>query len=285
MPLSSSPAKDRALSTQNISDRKALTRVRIPSGALAFFNKMKSQEIKKIVKSTYGKIAENKGSCCSCSCKKDEQEKIAKMIGYSDEELKTPGNLGLGCGNPVAFGKIKPGDIVLDLGSGAGFDCFLASKQVGETGKVIGIDMTSEMIAKAIANAQKHKYSNVEFKLGEIENLPVENNSVNVIISNCVINLSPDKEKVFQEAFRVLKKGGKLFVSDIVLLEDLSEAQKNNPDLLAGCVGGAIRREKYIALIKKAGFKVNVLSEDTEISKTQYTGIALESLKVEATKY
>lgn len=245
---------------------------------------MRSEKIKEIVKKSYSKIAKNEGSCCTCSCKKDEQEKIAKSIGYSAEDLKTPGNLGLGCGNPIALGKIKPGDIVLDLGSGAGFDCFLASKLVGKTGKVIGVDMTPEMIKKAKQNAKKYNYFNVEFILGEIEDLPVKDNSIDVIISNCVINLSPDKLKVFKESHRVLKKGGKMYVSDIVLLGELTEKQKNDHDLLSGCVAGALQKQDYLDLIKKVGFKVKILSEDKEISKVQYKGIALESLKVEAIK-
>lgn len=245
---------------------------------------MKDNEVKAIVKESYSKIAKDEGCCCTCSCKKDEQEKIAKMIGYSDEELKTPGNLGLGCGNPIAIGKIKEGDTVLDLGSGAGFDCFLASRKVGEKGKVIGVDMTPEMIKRAKNNAKKNNYKNVEFKLGEIENLPIKENSIDVIISNCVINLSPDKDKVFKEAYRVLKKNGKMFVSDIVLLGELTKEQKNNSDLLSGCVAGALQKEDYLAKIRKAGFKVIILSEDNKISKTQYNGIALESLKVEALK-
>jgi len=245
---------------------------------------MKNNEIKKIVKNSYTSIAKNKGSCCTCSCKKDDQKKIAKMIGYSNEELKTPGNLGLGCGNPTALSNIKNGDTVLDLGSGAGFDCFLASKKVGENGKVIGVDMTPEMIKRAKSNAEKYGYKNTEFKLGEIENLPITNNSIDVIISNCVINLSPDKIQVFKEAYRVLKKGGKMFVSDIVLLEDLTNEQKNDSDLLSGCVAGALQKEDYLSIIKKAGFDIKILSEDKDISKTQYRGINLESLKIEATK-
>lgn len=246
---------------------------------------MKKDEIKRIVKESYSKIAKNKGSCCTCSCKKDEQEKIAKMIGYSNKELKTPGNLGLGCGNPIALANIKKGDIVLDLGSGAGFDCFLASKEVGEKGKVIGIDMTPNMIEKAKKNIEKYGYKNVEFKLGYIENLPIEDNSIDLVISNCVINLSPNKQKVFKEAYRVLKNNGKMFVSDIVLLGKLTKEQKNNPDLLSGCVAGALQKEDYLGIIKKIGFKVKILGEDKGISKTQYKGINLESLKIEAIKY
>jgi len=206
------------------------------------------------------------------------------MIGYSDEELKTPGNLGLGCGNPIALANIHDGDIVLDLGSGAGFDCFLASRKVGKNGKVIGVDMTPEMIKKAKENALKNNYKNVEFKLGEIENLPLENKSVDVIISNCVINLSPDKLKVFKESFRVLKDTGKMYISDIVLLGGLTEEQKNNDDLLSGCVAGALQKKEYLSVVKKAGFNFRIIGEDKEISKKQYFGIALESLKLELTK-
>ena len=151
-------------------------------------------------------------------------------------------------------------------------------------GKVIGVDMTPEMIQRARNNAQKHNYKNVEFKLGEIENLPVEDNSVDIIISNCVINLSPDKSQVFSEAYRVLKENGRMYVSDIVLLGKLTKEQKNNPDLLSGCVAGAMQKQDYIDLIEKAGFKVRILSEDKDISKKQYKGIALESIKIEATK-
>ena len=214
------------------------------------------------------------------------RQKISKSIGYSEEEINAvpEANLGLGCGNPTALGQIKKGDVVLDFGSGAGFDCFLSSRKVGKTGKVIGIDMTEEMVAKARILAKEYNYSNVEFRLGDIEKMPVENNSVDVIISNCVINLSPDKSKVFKEAYRVLKSGGRMYVSDIVLLEKLNEDQLNDEDLLTGCVAGALLKQDYIDKIEQAGFKVNVLSEDKEISKTQYNGLALESIKIEATK-
>jgi len=245
---------------------------------------MKSEEVRKIVSKGYTKIAKGEGSCCTCSSKKNEQEEIAKNIGYSKEELKVPGNLGLGCGNPIALSNMKEGDTVLDLGSGAGFDCFLASRKVGKTGKVIGVDMTVKMIQRARENALKNNYSNVEFKLGEIENLPIQDESIDVIISNCVINLSPEKEKVFKEAKRVLKKSGKMYVSDIVLLKELEEERKNNPELLCGCVAGAVLKEDYLNIAKKAGLKVKILGEDTGISKKQYSGIPLESLKLELTK-
>ena len=247
---------------------------------------MNKKDIKGIVKKNYARIAAKSGSCCGCGCSGNESEKISKSIGYSDEEIKAvpDANLGLGCGNPTAFGKIKEGDTVLDLGSGAGFDAFLAARVVGKTGKVIGIDMTEEMIEKAGANAKKYNYQNVEFKLGDIEDLPLPDNSLDVIISNCVINLAPNKEKVFSEAFRVLKKGGRMYVSDIVLLKELGPEQKNNEELLAGCVAGAILKDDYIEMVKNAGFGVKILSEDKDISKRQYEGVPLESLKIEAQK-
>lgn len=247
---------------------------------------MNDNKIKQVVKKAYSKIATSSGCGCSCSCGNQSNEQIAKSIGYSEEEIKAvpESNLGLGCGNPVAMGKIKEGDVVLDLGSGAGFDCFLASKRVGESGKVIGVDMTEEMIEKAKSNAEKNGYKNVEFRLGEIENLPTDDNSIDVVISNCVINLIPDKEKAFSEIHRVLKDGGKIYLSDIVLLDNLSEELKKDEELLAGCVGGALLRDDYLDIIKKAGFEVKILSEDKDISKRQYQGIPLESLKIEATK-
>jgi arsenite methyltransferase len=245
---------------------------------------MQNEEVKEIVKESYTKIA--KGSGCSCCGAKKEQTRIAEEIGYSKKDIEkfSEANLGLGCGNPVAMSEMKAGDVVLDLGSGAGFDCFLSARKVTESGKVIGVDMVPEMVAKAKGNAEKYGHDNVEFKLGEIESLPVEDEAVDIIISNCVINLSPDKDKVFEEAFRVLKSGGKMFVSDIVLLQELPEEIKNNKDLLSGCVAGALLKDDYIAKMKKAGFIVEVLSEDKDISKKQYSGMPLESLKVKAIK-
>ncbi len=242
-----------------------------------------AKEIKKIVKEKYKEIATTN---CGCSCACKSSQNIAKEIGYSDEEVKIGegSNLGLGCGNPVAISKIKEGDTVLDLGCGAGFDCFLASKKVGKTGKVIGVDMTEEMIKKAKVNAEKLGIKNTEFILGEIEKLPVQDNSIDIIISNCVINLTPDKVKVFKEAYRVLKEGGKIYLSDIVLLEELSEDQKNDKDLLSSCVAGALLKKDYLNKIKNTGFTVNILSENKEISKQQYQGIALESIGIEVIK-
>jgi len=244
---------------------------------------MESQKVKKIVKDKYGKIA-NSGCGCQCSC--DDGKDISKAIGYSEEEVNNvpEANLGLGCGNPIAHGKINEGDTVLDLGSGAGLDSFLAAKKVGPTGKVIGVDMTQEMIDKAKLNAKKYNYDNVEFRLGDIENLPVDDNFVDIIISNCVINLAPDKLKVFKEAFRVLNKGGRMYISDIVLLESLSEEQRNNEELITGCVGGAMLKDEYIETIKKVGFTVNILNEDKDISKKQYQDLPIVSLSIEAVK-
>ena len=241
----------------------------------------KPKEIKQIVKEKYGEIA-SASSNCGCGC----SQKASKDIGYSDKELKIVGeaNLGLGCGNPVALSKIKEGDTVLDLGSGAGIDCFLAARKVGEKGKVIGIDMTKEMVEKSELNAKRQGYKNIEFILGDIENLPIKDNSVDVIITNCVINLTPNKEKTFREAYRVLKKGGRMYISDIVLLEELSEEQIDNEDLLSGCVAGALLKEDYLNKIEKVGFNVKILAENKEISKKQYQGIGLESLAVEAMK-
>ena len=244
---------------------------------------MEKDQIKQTVKKSYARIV-NQGSGCGC-CSSGNKI-ISGQIGYSEEKmsLAPEANLGLGCGNPTALGKINPGEIVLDLGSGGGFDAFLAAKKVGESGKVIGVDMTQEMIDQARQNAENYDFKNVEFKLGDIEDLPVDGDSVDVVISNCVINLAPDKDKVFQEAFRVLKSGGWMYVSDIVLLKPLPPEIKNNPDYIAGCVGGAILKDEYIGKIKAAGFVVNVLAEDKGISKKQYQGMPLESLKVEAIK-
>ncbi|MFC1920691.1 arsenite methyltransferase [Chloroflexota bacterium] len=171
-------------------------------------------------------------------------------------------NLGLGCGNPVAIASLKEGEVVLDLGSGAGFDSFLASNAVGLTGKAIGVDMTPEMLALARENARKGGYENVEFRLGEIENLPVADDSIDVIISNCVINLSPEKKRVFAEAFRVLKPGGRVMVSDIVLLKELPEEVRNSAEAYVGCIAGATMKDEYIGAIKLAGFKdIEVIGE------------------------
>ena len=232
---------------------------------------MKAEEIRNAVKSGYAKVALLNIPCCgtnsSCCGSANLAEDISRKVGYGDEELKVVpegANLGLGCGNPVALASLREGEIVLDLGSGAGFDCFIAASQVGSAGKVIGVDMTPEMIEKAMRNAQEAHFGNVEFRLGEIESLPVSENHVDVVISNCVINLSPDKKKVFQEAFRVLKPGGRLMVSDMVLLKELPEVIRRSVEAYVGCIAGAILKEEYLAAIEAAGFReIAVLGEDT----------------------
>jgi len=231
---------------------------------------MKEEEIKKVVRKGYAKIAKQDSSCCapvsSCCGSPDLAEDISKKIGYTEEELEAVpdgANLGLGCGNPVALASLGEGETVLDLGSGAGFDCFLAAQNVGENGRVIGVDMTPEMIEKARENANKGSYENVEFRLGEIENIPSGDNSVDVVISNCVINLSPDKQRVFQEAFRVLKPGGRLMVSDMVLVKELPDFIKNSIEAYIGCLSGAIMRDEYIEAIKGAGFQDTRIIDET----------------------
>jgi SAM-dependent methyltransferase len=242
---------------------------------------MENDAVKKIVKDAYRDIATGCSGCCACGAKS-----ISKNIGYSEEELRIVGeaNLGLGCGNPLAFGRLKEGDVVLDLGSGAGIDAILAAQKVGSTGRVIGVDMTEEMIERARENAEKRNVTNVEFLLGEIEHLPLPDNTVDAILTNCVINLTPDKSKTFQEAYRVLKPGGKIYLSDIVLLAELSEAQRSDTQLLSGCVAGAMLKDEYLRTIESVGFTVRILHENTSISKEQYNGIALESIMVELTK-
>lgn len=230
---------------------------------------MDEKEIKKVVRERYARAAKQSSSCCSTACCGTAKPKeISKRIGYTDEEMQavpTGSNLGLGCGNPTALALIKVGETVLDLGSGAGFDCFLASKLVGPKGKVIGVDMTAEMVARAKDNALKGGYNNVEFRHGEIEALPVEDNTVDVIISNCVINLVPNKEKAFKEAFRVLKPGGRLAVSDIVLLKKLPDFIKSSIEAYVGCVSGAAMRDTYLNAIKSGGF-----SEVTVVDETAF---------------
>jgi len=242
-------------------------------------------DIKKIVKSHYSKVAKT-GCSCSCSNKMADAKKLAKSIGYSEMELSEAGiaNLGLGCGNPVALSDIREGDVVLDLGSGAGIDCFLASKKVGLKGRVTGIDFNVDMLKLARKNAEQLGLKNVEFIKGDIEKIPLPNDSVDVIISNCVINLAPNKDKVFKEAYRVLKIKGRMFVSDIVLLKELSAKEKADKGLISGCVAGALLKKDYLNKIKNAGFGIEILGEDAKISKEQYNGIPLESIKLKVIK-
>lgn len=232
---------------------------------------MEEEKIRKEVRKGYAKIAKE-GLCCSpatsCSDSSSTHEELSSKIGYTDKELQSipeGANLSLGCGNPVALASLKEGETVIDLGSGAGIDCFLAAKKVGEKGKVIGIDMTHEMIDKARESAEKGNYENVEFRLGEIENLPVADNTADVVISNCVINLSPSKKRVFEEAFRALKPSGRLMVSDMVLLKELPEAIKKGAHP-ASCVRGAMLKGEYLETIRLVGFRDVEIIDETQQS-------------------
>jgi ArsR family transcriptional regulator len=240
---------------------------------------------KHVVKKKYGKIALGMVQGCGC-CDDLSGEEIAGSIGYSNEDISSfsDANLGLGCGNPTALGDIHESEVVLDLGSGAGFDSFLAARRVGKTGRVIGVDMTAEMLAKARENAEKYGFDNVEFRQGDIEELPVESKSVDVVMSNCVINLAPDKSRVFREAYRVLRDNGRMYLSDIVLLKDLTPEERSDENLICACVGGALMKEDYLRLIREAGFIIRIIDEDKDISKRQYSGYPLESLKLELKK-
>jgi len=254
------------------------------------------KDIKKIVKESYAKVAKQGTSCClssSCCSSSNNSRDISKTVGYTDDEMNAVpdgANLGLGCGNPVAIASLKEGDVVLDLGSGAGFDAFLAAKKVGKTGRVIGVDMTPEMLERAKANAKKGGFDNVEFRSGEIEKLPVKDNVIDVIISNCVINLSPDKETVFKEAFRVLKSGGRLMVSDLVLAKDLPKEIKESVEAYVGCLAGAIKKDDYLGFIKQAGFQdIKVISEASYLVDAMFDNLeaasdAIVSIKVSAVK-
>lgn len=220
-------------------------------------NNMDKEEVQDIVRDAYGKIAQGQKGCGCSTCEPDTRT-FAKSIGYSEDELKTASddaNLALGCGNPTALAGLKENEVVLDLGSGAGIDCFLAANKVGLKGKVIGVDMTPEMIEKAQNNAKKNGAKNVEFKLGEIENLPVADNSIDVVISNCVINLSTDKPRVLGEVYRVLKPGGRIAISDMALLKELPEKVRDNIAAYVGCVGGAMLIDEYKKVVESSGLK------------------------------
>ena len=219
------------------------------------------------VRDTYAKVAQadNAGDCCgieaSCCGTSDDaaiNTLISTRLGYSKAELElvpSGADMGLGCGNPKAIAALQPGEVVVDLGAGGGFDCFLAAHEVGHSGHVIGVDMTPDMLSKARTNALKGMYENVEFRLGEIEHLPIADETANVIISNCVINLSPNKPQVFKDAFRVLKPGGRLAISDVVATVELPEEMRNDPALIAGCMGNASLIEELEKMMTDAGFE------------------------------
>lgn len=232
-------------------------------------SQLNNDQIRQNVRSRYKEIAlqpvGGESSCCSpaatsssCCSSPGPSEAVSLELGYSGEEISAApegANLGLGCGNPQAIAELKPGEVVLDLGSGGGFDCFLASRQVGEKGRVIGVDMTPEMISRARRNAEQGGYSNTEFRLGEIEHLPVADDTVDVIISNCVINLSPAKQEVFDEAYRVLRSGGRLAIADVVTTADLPKEIKEDLDqMYSGCISGASSVNEIKAMLVKSGF-------------------------------
>lgn len=250
-------------------------------------------QVRAAVRGRYGEIATlQAGSCCgggaSC-CSPSDMAATSAALGYSAEELAAVpegSNLGLGCGNPQAIAALKPGETVLDLGSGAGFDCFLALRQVGASGRVIGVDMTPDMLSRARANAEAGGHINVEFRLGEIEHLPVADNTVDVILSNCVINLSPDKAQVFREAFRVLKPGGRLAISDVVALAELPAALKADLDAYAGCVAGAALVSELEAQLQAAGFqevRIEVKAGSRDFIKDWFPGSGAENFVASAT--
>ena len=228
----------------------------------------KDDDIRRSVRERYGGIAKSDdfmGGAKSCCCGSPPKADVSAKIGYSRSELESlpdGANLGLGCGNPTALASLKKGEVVVDLGSGAGIDCFLAAKKIGKTGKIIGVDMTPEMLEKARRNAERGGYFNVEFRLGEIENLPVADNFADAVISNCVINLSPDKRRVFDEALRVLRPGGRIMISDLVILKQLPAAVRRSISAYVACIAGAMMKQDYLKTIKAAGFReVKVVDE------------------------
>ncbi|KAA6183485.1 arsenite methyltransferase [Thiohalocapsa marina] len=255
-------------------------------------------EHRQTIRSAYAKVAqvESAGGCCgvasSCCGVSDDQAintLISTRLGYSTEQLASVpdgADMGLGCGNPGAIASLKPGEVVVDLGAGGGFDCFLAAQEVGDQGRVIGIDMTPDMLSKARHNAARGRYTNVEFRLGEIEYLPLADASADVIISNCVINLSPDKSQVFREAFRVLKPGGRLAISDVVATVELPEAMRQDEQLIAGCMGNASLIEELEQMITAAGFsqvRIAPKDESREFIRDWAPGRGVEDYVVSAT--
>ncbi len=258
-------------------------------------DKKSHEEIRDEVRRRYGEVAASNGAGCGCgsSCcgasPKAEADDMSRRVGYSQEELAgvpEGANLGLGCGNPGAIASLKPGETVLDLGSGGGFDCFLAAQAVGDAGHVIGVDMTAEMISQSRRNAEGAGMPNVEFRLGEMENRPVADSVIDVILSNCVINLSPEKERVFREAFRVLKPGGRLAISDVVAMGELPQAFKDDPAFHTGCIAGAASVDSLRSMLRAAGFaaiQICPKPESRAFLRDWMPGSGAEALVVSAT--
>ena len=252
-----------------------------------------NDSIRQHVRRWYADVAQSQGKgCCTASCCNAagaSDSDTSAALGYSKEEadaVPEGANMGLGCGNPQAIAGIRPGETVLDLGSGGGFDCFLAAPRVGESGRVIGVDMTPEMLGKARANAQKAGYENVEFRLGEIEHLPVADGTVDVIISNCVINLSPDKRQVFRDAYRVLREGGRLAISDIVAVRPIGDELRRSMDTHCGCIAGAALVSDVERMLQEAGFTniaIELKQESRAFIKDWFPGSGCEDYVVSAT--
>jgi len=242
---------------------------------------MGTEDIKNAIKQHYGKIATTSNSCCgpNCGCSSDDKHENV------DEQIVAAADLGLGCGTPTAFADLQPGMTVLDLGSGAGIDVFIAAKAVGPTGKAIGLDMTDEMLQRARANKSKLGIPNAEFREGMIENMPLESSSIDRIISNCVINLVPDKRKAFAEMYRVLKPAGKFTVSDIVSVGEIPKDMRNNMELWAGCIAGAVDKEEYLQIVREAGFKDLTISTEKSYNNIEGNSpFGLKSMTLTATK-
>ena len=250
---------------------------------------LKDDQIRQAVRQTYGQVAQSNGAGCGCGGESTSAEDISVGLGYSDGDVSSVpegANMGLGCGNPQAIASLQQGEVVLDLGSGGGFDCLLAAKAVGDSGRVIGVDMTPEMISKARKNADNSWFENVEFRLGEIEALPVANATVDVVMSNCVINLSPEKPKVFKEVFRILKSGGRLAITDVVATAPMPQDIKQNLELHAGCIAGAALITELQSMLEDAGF-TNILVKPIDASKALidqwFEGMSIGDYVVSAT--
>ena len=250
---------------------------------------LKREEIHKGVSEFYRGLVKDKGSdCCAGCCSPQPRTGIAEKVGYTEKDLESvpeeASGSSFGCGNPLAFAEVETGETVLDLGSGAGIDCFLAAERVGASGRVIGLDMTEEMVEKATKTAEQNGYGNVEFRRGQIEQMPVDTDSVDWVISNCVINLSPEKKKVFAEAYRVLKPGGRLLISDVVA-DGLPGAMREDISAWASCVAGAVTQDEYLGMIRDAGFEqVEIVDRLNYVNPSEDQPYQLASIRVKGIK-